>query len=75
MSTIHLDTVTEQRLTHIAALQSKAPEQVIRDLLAEYLQDLEDAAEAEEILARLERGEEQTITLEELEARLDAMDD
>jgi predicted DNA-binding protein len=40
----------------------------------DYLDDLQDAADAKAVLRRIESGEERVISLDELELRLDALD-
>lgn len=68
MHTIQFDANTEQRLSRLAALEGKDPDQLICEALAEYLQDLEDAREAEAALERIERGDETTIPWEAIKA-------
>jgi len=68
MHTIQFDADTEQRLNRLAALEGKDPDQLICEALAEYLQDLEDAREAEAVMDRIERGEETTIPWETIKA-------
>jgi RHH-type rel operon transcriptional repressor/antitoxin RelB len=49
----------------------KTPAEIIREALETYAEDLEDVIAADEALDRIESGEESTITLTELERRLD----
>ena len=70
MSTIHLDPAIDRRLEALANATGKQPADIVHEALAAYLEDLEDAKTAEEILARLERGEEGTVSLEDLEKHL-----
>ncbi|CAL1241921.1 type II toxin-antitoxin system RelB family antitoxin [Candidatus Methylocalor cossyra] len=72
--TIEFDPNIERELTRLAALAGKDTEQFIKDAVLEYLHDLKDIADAEAILQRIERGDENVIPLDELERRLDALD-
>lgn len=67
MSTIHLDQETDRRLAELVTATGKQPEDIVREALQTYLEDLEDIEAAETVLNRIERGEEGTVTLDELE--------
>jgi RHH-type rel operon transcriptional repressor/antitoxin RelB len=74
MHTIEFDAGTERELHRLAVASGKKTDQLIREAVLNYLDDLRDAAEAEAALQRIERGEERVISLDELERRLDALD-
>jgi RHH-type rel operon transcriptional repressor/antitoxin RelB len=71
MTELVLDPGTEQRLNDLSNSTSKTPAEIIREALETYAEDLEDVIAADEALDRIESGEESTITLTELERRLD----
>jgi RHH-type rel operon transcriptional repressor/antitoxin RelB len=70
MHTIHFDHETEQRLSLLAAKGGKQPEDLIKEAVSEYLQDIEDYYDAEATLQRIATGEERIWTLEETERDL-----
>jgi RHH-type rel operon transcriptional repressor/antitoxin RelB len=71
MTDLVLDPGTEQRLNDLSNSTGKTPAEIIREALKTYAEDLEDVIAADEALDRIESGEESTITLTELERRLD----
>ncbi|MDX1654552.1 MAG: CopG family transcriptional regulator [Candidatus Competibacteraceae bacterium] len=71
MSAIHVHPDTKHRLAELAQTTGKAPADIVQEALDSYLDDLEDTEQAAAVLGRIERGEEGTITLDELERRLD----
>jgi RHH-type rel operon transcriptional repressor/antitoxin RelB len=71
MTDLVLDSGTEQRLNDLSNSTGKTPAEIIREALETYAEDLEDVIAADEALDRIESGEESTITLTELERRLD----
>lgn len=71
MTSIILDNETENDLKALAGLTGKSEPEVLRDAVAAYLEDLEDAREADKVLDRIEAGTEDTLSLGELERRLD----
>lgn len=68
MRTIHLDQETDRRLTELATATGKQPEDIVREALQTYLEDLEDIEATEAVLNRIEHGEEGIVTLHELES-------
>jgi predicted DNA-binding protein len=73
MHTVEFDAGTERELHRLAAAAGKEADQLIKEAVLNYLEDLQDAADAEAVLRRIESGEEQVISLDELERRLDAL--
>jgi len=71
MHTITFDAQTEQRLSELARHEGKQPDELIRELVEDYLEEQADAAAAEAAYQRYLAGEEKTLTLEEMEKRLD----
>jgi RHH-type transcriptional regulator, rel operon repressor / antitoxin RelB len=51
--------------------QGASVDELVRELLAEYLEELEDLAEARQIVARIESGEARTYSHAEVWARLE----
>ena len=70
MKRIELDRETEKDLKALAILTGKAEPDVLRDAVAVYLEDVRDAREADAVLDRIEAGEEQALSMDELERRL-----
>jgi predicted DNA-binding protein len=58
MHTIEFDTHTEQALSRLAAIAGKEPDQIIKDLVADYIDEQEDITEAQYTLARIDSGKE-----------------
>ncbi|MEA3278578.1 MAG: CopG family transcriptional regulator [Pseudomonadota bacterium] len=71
MTTIVVDHETEKGLKTLADLTGKSEPDILREAVTAYLEDLQDAREADRVLDRIEAGEEGTLTLEEMERRLD----
>ncbi len=71
MTTLTLPTDMQQRLIVAAAHQGTDAERLALEVLEEYLEDLEDIAAAQAVLARREAGEEKPIPWEEAGAMLD----
>lgn len=70
MTSVAIDLETERQLATLARLTGKAEPDVLRDAVAAYLEDLEDARAADAVLDRLDAGEEKTLSMDELERRL-----
>ena len=70
MTTIQLDPATDRRLASLATATGRPAAEILHEALDVYLQDLEDARLAGEVLERMERGEEAALSLEEVERRL-----
>lgn len=68
--TIEVDEQTQHRLERVSLASGIPGEELAHEALISYLEDCEDAREAEAVLGRIERGEESVISLEELERRL-----
>jgi RHH-type rel operon transcriptional repressor/antitoxin RelB len=73
--TVFIPDELHRRAKAEAALQGTSLSAVVRHALEEFLEDAEDVAIAEETMARMKRGEERTISREELWAELDALPD
>lgn len=70
METITLEPELDRWLTDVAAKAGRAKQDVVREAVVRALEDLEDIQEADEVMRRLECGEERTIPLEEVKRRL-----
>ncbi len=70
MSPITLDISTERQLAELSKRTGKTPVQIIQEALQVYAQDMNDIQASTDVLDRIERGEEHTMSLEKLEARL-----
>ncbi|MFW5836925.1 MAG: DUF6290 family protein [Desulfovibrionaceae bacterium] len=73
-TSIRLPAETEKRLNALAAATGRSKAFYIREAILEHLDDLEDAYMAEKVLDRIRKGEESTVTLEEIEQRLGLAD-
>jgi len=73
-TSIRLPEETEARLNALAEATGRSKAFYIREAILEHLDDLEDAYLAEKALDRIRRGEERTVTLEEIEQRLGLAD-
>jgi RHH-type rel operon transcriptional repressor/antitoxin RelB len=71
MTNIILDQETEKGLKALAGLTGKSEPEVLRAAVAAYLEDLEEVGDADRILDRIEAGSEDTLSLDELDRRLD----
>ncbi|HEV7252237.1 MAG TPA: DUF6290 family protein [Mesorhizobium sp.] len=70
METITLEPELDRWLTEVAARAGRPKQDVVREAVIRALEDLEDVQEADEVMRRLERGEERTIPLEDVVRRL-----
>ena len=76
MLTIELGSELEKRLTDIARANNQSVKEWLSELLQsllehqEYLEDLADICEAEKVHAAIERGEEETYSLDEVKQEL-----
>lgn len=71
MHSIQFDPQTEQALSRQAALAGKDADQLIRDVVSEFLAEQADMEEANAAYSRYLAGQEKTVTLDDLERRLD----
>ncbi len=69
MLAIRLPDNIEQRLQALAKRTGRTKTYYAREAILTYLEDLEDRYDAEQVLRRIDKGEEATYTLEEVEAR------
>ena len=65
-----LDPETEQRLLALAERTGETTDDLVRNLVANGMADIEEYFEAVETLRRIESGEEQTYPLEQVMAEL-----
>ena len=70
MLAIRLPSSVEKRLEKLAERSGRTKTYYAREAILRYLEDLEDAYEAERILHRVRAGRERTSTLEEVAKRL-----
>jgi RHH-type rel operon transcriptional repressor/antitoxin RelB len=68
--TIDVDEETKRRLDELSSGAGVTTSYFVREMIDSYLEDMEDAKDAEEVLNHIARGEEGVITLDELEQRL-----
>jgi RHH-type rel operon transcriptional repressor/antitoxin RelB len=74
MLAIRLPEDIEARLETLAKRTGRSKTFYARQAILEYLEDMEDLYLAEQVVRRIERGEEQVHSLEEVEARLGLAD-
>jgi len=74
MITLDLEQTIEQELNDIAQTAGKNAGQVVTDIILSYLEDRHDALLAEQAIDELMAGEDNTITLNELKQRINALD-
>ena len=70
MYTLNIANNIEQKLIKAAQHQGKTIDQVINDLIFEYLDDLEDGCLAEASLKRIERGESTLVDWQDVKKQL-----
>ena len=69
-TSIRLDAETEQRLDRLSAETGRTKAFYLRELIERGLEDLEDYYLGMEVMERLRKGEEYTLSLEEVEKGL-----
>ena len=74
MSTITVNHQFDERLAQAAATTGKAPGDILSEALELYLEEFEDIRAADAVEGRLARGEEEVISIDELERRLELGD-
>lgn len=74
MLAIRLPEEIEARLDKLAKRTGRSKTFYAREAILEHLDDLEDLYLAEQVVRRLQSGEERTSTLDEVEARLGLAD-
>jgi RHH-type rel operon transcriptional repressor/antitoxin RelB len=74
MLAIRLPEDIEARLDNLAKRTGRSKTFYAREAILEYLEDMEDLYLAEQVVRRLDGGEERTHPLEEVEARLGLAD-
>ena len=70
MYTLNIANNVEQKLTKAAQHQGKTIDQVLNDLIFEYLDDLEDGYLAEAALQRIESGESTLVDWQDVKKQL-----
>ncbi|MBP1151213.1 type II toxin-antitoxin system RelB family antitoxin [Methylocaldum gracile subsp. desertum] len=66
MITIELSPELENQLDTVAKEHGKSKEEWTREVILEYLQDLHDLKEAEQVMTDIKEGREKTTSLEEV---------
>lgn len=74
MLAIRLPVEIEDRLDNLAKRTGRSKTFYAREAILEHLENLEDLYLAEQVMQRIESGEESTSTLDEVEARLGLAD-
>ena len=74
MTTISLDDALGQELSTLARQSGKPLDQLLKEIILDYLEDKQDAALGDAAIDRLMCGESTTISLTEWGRQLDAMD-
>lgn len=74
MLALRLPEVIERRLTALAKKTGRSKSFYAREAILEYLDDLEAAYISDEVLKRIESGQERTYTIDELERELGLAD-
>lgn len=69
-TSIRLPEDVEQRLTNLAVKTGRTKAFYIREMIESALPELEDLYLAEQVSLRIAKGEEETLTLDELEKSL-----
>lgn len=69
-TSIRLPDDVEQRLTNLAVKTGRTKAFYIREMIESALPELEDLYLAEQVSLRIAKGEEETLTLDELEKSL-----
>jgi predicted DNA-binding protein len=65
MTSVVLEHEAERGLRTLAALTGRSEPEVLREAIMRYLEDIEDAREAEAVYRRIQAGEETVIGLDE----------
>lgn len=74
MKTLSIPHEIEHKLNLAAQHQGKTIDQIVNDLIMEYLEDIEDARLAESALKRIEAGESELIDWETAKRELHGLD-
>lgn len=69
MHTVQFDQETEQRLAALAAKSGKRPDELIKEAVLDYLEDLEHYCAAEAAVERIKSGKEAVLPLEQVLSR------
>jgi RHH-type rel operon transcriptional repressor/antitoxin RelB len=69
-TSVRLPEQLEQRLDHLAISSGRTRAYYIREAVERHLEDMEDLQAAEEVMGRIQRGEEATYPLAEVVKRL-----
>ena len=70
MHTIQFDAHTEATLTQLSAMTGKDSDQLIKEVVSEYLAEQADNEQANAAYSRYLAGQEGTVSLDDLEKRL-----
>ena len=71
MFTIRLPEDIKARLENLTNRTGRSKSFYVREAILAYLDDMEDLYQAEQVMRRIQRREERTFTLDEVEARMD----
>lgn len=74
MLAIRLPEEIEERLEKLAKRTGRSKTFYVREAILAHLEDLEDLYMAEQVLRRIESGEESTSSIDDVEARLGLAD-
>jgi predicted DNA-binding protein len=74
MQAFTLTNELETRLGLVAERQGKSIDQILNELVAEYLEDLDDALSAEAVLERIESGDTGLVDWQEAKRELHGLD-
>ena len=69
MLSLTLDKTTELQLTQLAQRKGKPIEQLLKDILFEYLEDLHDATLGDAVMDELKSGKSFTVPFSEIKAQ------
>jgi predicted DNA-binding protein len=74
MQSLTVDKVMEQELSQLAEHQGKSIQQLLKDILLEYIEDAHDAALGDAAMQELENGEDFTIPFSEVKRQMNELD-
>ena len=74
MINFRADEALDERLSRLAELTGRTKTFYVREAVERHIEDLEDAYLADQVMARVERGEESVKSLEALERELGLAD-
>lgn len=75
MLTLELNNTLEQELHDLATQRGKPVSQLLKEMVAEYLEDIHDAALGDAAMDALARGESTIVSFEEVKRQLNELED